>query len=419
MAKFYNEFDKKSLAVTNKDISFRSLYYQTLTRTQQIFKYTGLPDSIPAWVLERNLQMYGQVVFGRRYLGARKGQLNEKDTNYYIFKGAPGGVPNVYYLPTIFIVSNPGLNYNYEYTINSGDDNDCVLIKNDTYALGLNNILYRYCSLIVESEISLRCALINSRLSVVLTAADEPSKQSVDTYIKRVINGELYTLGNSKYLNKDTINVNRENSASSNNITPIIEAEQYLKGSLFSEIGINSNFNLKRERLQADEAGLNDDALIPLIDNMLEERRNAIAEINEKYGLNITVELNSVWRKNAEEIIAPKAAEELEEGAAEELEEEAVEEPEEEAAEEPEEEAEEPEGDSEEEAAEESEEESEEEPEEEPEKEPEEESEEETPEESEEETPEELKEKLDDALEDLAEAIIEIVEEEAESDEDK
>lgn len=395
MAKYYNEYDVAALAVTNKDISIRNLFFQILNRTQQIFKYTGLPDSIPAWVLERNLQLHGQVVFGRRYLGSfQSGKLDESDSNYYIFKGAPGGVPNVYYLPTMFIVANPGLNYSYQYTINSGEKNDCVLIKNDSYALGLSNILNRYCSLLVESEISLRAALINSRMSVILSAADEPSKQSVETYIKRVINGELYTLGNSKYLNKDTVNVSRESSASSNNITPIIEAEQYLKGSLLSELGINSNFNLKRERLQADEAGLNDDALIPLIDNMLEERQNAIAEINEKYGLNITVELNSIWKKNAVEILETPA----------ESEEETPEEPEEtpEETEETQEETEE----TQEEPAETQEEyeETQEEPA-------------EIQEESEEETPEEPEEKLDEALEDLAEAIIDIVEEEAEENE--
>ena len=401
MAKYYNEYDVAALAVTNKNISIRNLFFQILNRTQQIFKYTGLPDSIPAWVLERNLQLHGQVVFGRRYLGSfQSGKLDESDPNYYIFKGSPGGVPNVYYLPTMFIVSNPGLNYSYQYTINSGEKNDCVLIKNDSYALGLSNILNRYCSLLVESEISLRAALINSRMSVILTAADEASRQAVETYIKRVINGELYTLGNAKYLNKDTVNISRESSASSNNITPIIEAEQYLKGSLLSELGINSNFNLKRERLQADEAGLNDDALIPLIDNMLEERKNAVAEINEKYGLNITVELNSIWKKNAVEIL--ETPEEPEEETPEEPEEETPEEPEEETPEEPEEEA-----------PEEPEEEAPEEPEEEAPEEPEEDSE----EEPEEETPEEPEEKLDDALEDLAEAIIDVVEEEAEENE--
>ena len=58
---------------------------------------------------------------------------------------------------------------------------------------------------------------------------------------------------------------------------------------------------MKRESLNSDEVGMNDDVLIPLIDEMLRMREIGVAKINEKYGTNISVTLSSVWKKMREE----------------------------------------------------------------------------------------------------------------------
>ena len=57
---------------------------------------------------------------------------------------------------------------------------------------------------------------------------------------------------------------------------------------------------MKRESISPDEAQLNDDALLPFIDDMLKARKLAFDEINEKYGLDIKVTLDSSWLKEQE-----------------------------------------------------------------------------------------------------------------------
>ena len=52
---------------------------------------------------------------------------------------------------------------------------------------------------------------------------------------------------------------------------------------------------MKRERLNTSEVEMNSEALYPLVDNMLYNRRLAVEEINEKFGTNISVEFNSSW----------------------------------------------------------------------------------------------------------------------------
>ena len=78
-------------------------------------------------------------------------------------------------------------------------------------------------------------------------------------------------------------------------LTELFEYEQYLKASMFNEIGLSANFNMKRERLTSAEVETNTDNLYPLVDDMLNNRRYALEKINEMYGLNITVQFNSSW----------------------------------------------------------------------------------------------------------------------------
>ena len=77
--------------------------------------------------------------------------------------------------------------------------------------------------------------------------------------------------------------------------------EQYLKAGLYNELGLNANWNAKRESISANENQLNDDQLTPLIDNMLAERKEGIERVNKLYGTNISVNFNSAWKENEEE----------------------------------------------------------------------------------------------------------------------
>jgi PhoPQ-activated pathogenicity-related protein len=67
---------------------------------------------------------------------------------------------------------------------------------------------------------------------------------------------------------------------------------------------------MKRESLNSNETQLNDDMLIPLVDDMLICRQEMIESLNNKYGLNITVELSDVWANNVVEAIEEPQQEE-------------------------------------------------------------------------------------------------------------
>ena len=81
-----------------------------------------------------------------------------------------------------------------------------------------------------------------------------------------------------------------------------IETKQYLMGSWLNELGLNANYNMKREAINESEADLNEDSLLPMIDDMLEQRKLLCENLNKKFGTNISVELSSSWKKIRKEI---------------------------------------------------------------------------------------------------------------------
>ena len=78
-------------------------------------------------------------------------------------------------------------------------------------------------------------------------------------------------------------------------VQQMIEYHQYIKSEMFNEVGLSSNFNMKRERLISSEVDLAEDSLFSLVYNMMENRISGIAAMNETFGLNITVDFGSVW----------------------------------------------------------------------------------------------------------------------------
>ena len=62
-------------------------------------------------------------------------------------------------------------------------------------------------------------------------------------------------------------------------------------------MGLDANFNMKREYLSEEEINLSSNAFLPLIDNMLQCRQEALEFVNREYGTNITVSKNSAWEE--------------------------------------------------------------------------------------------------------------------------
>lgn len=276
------DFDKP----IDKSAALDSYVFQYLNRLQSMFKYTGLPDTIPAKWLEHYLLVNGSCIF----------VMDGEDL--IVTDGGWGGMPNRYYVPTEYIVSNPYVKEQTRktYTI----DEDCVLIRNDAYAVGIMPLLMRYATQLVENDVTMNIADILARATLTITALSGRDRESVEQWLRRIRRGELAAIGELPAMigNQDrNVNIQPFQSTAST-LTDLIEYHQYLKAGLFNELGLNSNYNMKRESINSNESQLNDDMLHPFIDEMLKERREALEKVNEMFGTNITVDFDSAWKDN-------------------------------------------------------------------------------------------------------------------------
>jgi hypothetical protein len=176
--------------------------------------------------------------------------------------------------------------------------------------VGFVPVFRAYSTLMAENDLSIRIADINSRIISLITAPDDSSKQAADEYLRKIAAGDLSSIQTNPVLETGTkTQPYASGSSLSVSMTSLIELQQYLKAGWNNDVGLNANYNMKRESLNSAESQLNEDALLPTPADMLENRRIALDRINEMFGLNIKVDLASAWKKH--ETVAENIVEQI------------------------------------------------------------------------------------------------------------
>ena len=257
-------------------------FSRALAVTLKMFEYEGLPETIPYRELEKIIQLNAFCYWLK------------KDDKLYVFWGGLGGRPNEYYEPTMFIVANPYLKFYKQVEV----DKEGVLMWNDYSHLGLTLLLRRYAELMAECDITLRFGLINARIVSVLHATNDTAKASAQLFLDDVkegrklgvVMGEGFTMDD-----KNEFGVNDYRKANAQDLKDVMELQQYIKASFYNDIGLQANYNMKRESINDSEAGMNEESLKPFIDDMLSSRQEALKLVNKQFNTNITVKLSSSW----------------------------------------------------------------------------------------------------------------------------
>lgn len=280
--------------VTKKQKSAKYYFRYLLDRTMMMFEYKNLPDTIDPHVLERYLQVNGVACVTKA-----------PDDKLYVFNGSWGGPQDVYYRPTKFIISNPhitqnsdgtGKQFTKEVTIFGTTEHDAVLMRNDTEWASLTPLIARYAVLMCENCITVRSASIMLRCLALLSASNDKEYKSALAYLSKLEAGELGAISSNSF--SEGIKMQSPPSNNGSYLTQFIELQQYLKGSFFNELGLRANYNMKREAIGQGESTLDADSILPLCDNMLKCRREDIADINNIFNTNITVDFSSAWLEN-------------------------------------------------------------------------------------------------------------------------
>lgn len=278
--------------ITDKSRSSKAYFKYLLSRTQMMFKYTNLPETIDPILLERMLQINGVACI-------TKAPNDSEEEKLYAFSGSFGGELDIYYRPTRFVVSNPHIGkegFSKEVIVNGTEEHTGVIMYNDSEWQGLTPLIARYASLMTENVLTTRIADIMLRKMDIIIAGTDKAKKSSDLFLKQLEDGKLASLADSTFFESiRTLPVSNYNGSY---LIQFIELQQYLKGSFYNELGLRANYNMKREAIGEGESTLDADSVLPLCENMLNSRRKCIALVNQLFNTNISVDYNSAWLEN-------------------------------------------------------------------------------------------------------------------------
>lgn len=282
---FYDLHDKRK--------NTRDMVEYMFDRTQSMFKWSNLPKTIPQRSLELYLQFQGFVL------------LVKHNDEYCIYYGGLGGQPDYLYRPTIATIANPAQRFDAQIPIaweideNTSSENDgaAVIGLNDPLLKGMLPIHQKYASQISENELTLWLTDILTRMPWLLSAQDDVTKKSAEEMLKNIFEGKLGVVTDSAFL--DGIKEHILNNSSHQSLGALMQLHQYYKASWYNEIGLNAMQNqFKKEAISDSEQNMNEDTLTPFIDIMLRCRQEFCDNVNELFGLDISVELDSAWEDN-------------------------------------------------------------------------------------------------------------------------
>lgn len=263
----------------NELVELHTLYM--LMRSQEIFTWKGLPDTVPAMELELLLQQGGYAII-----------TDVPQKGIYALFGGLGGTKNAYYRPTVANVANPYLNYSANLEIGK----ECEVILNDPFYLGLLPLFQINAEQQAETDISLRFAEINSRIEAFLVADTDQAKTDAEKVLEDIEEGrKLGIIGDKSVF--DGIKSIAYAGRPAGNLKDLMEMKQYYKSSWFIDMGLNAVFNMKREAINESESQMGVDALLPLIHQMLKQRKEGCERINRLYGLDVSCELSDIWKE--------------------------------------------------------------------------------------------------------------------------
>lgn len=266
---------------------FRGLCNQMLVEALEMFEYKGLPETLDARELELEMIYTGMAI------------VSKVDGKLYALRGGYAGECDYKYLPRQVVVTNPYIKGNLGFSANLTINEDCVVIWNDEAIAGLFDLISLYACQLSEAEMTLRLQLINARVNKFLCATDDKVKEDALKVLTDIEEGKLGVIGDSVELEGllKALNALDMSSSRTQSLKDTIEMIQYYKANYHIRLGLNDNYNMKREAINGTETSVNENTLFTLPLNMLKCREKGLEDLNKLYGTNASVEFKGVWKQ--------------------------------------------------------------------------------------------------------------------------
>lgn len=253
-----------------RSLVFHDYYSRLKNIALSVFKWEGLPKTCNARFLEDCLFHYGQAIF-----------VDDPDMGYLNLKCTPASTLNPYNEPTSFTAFSIDYNKIFE-------RDKCVHIRNNYLLKSTEVTIMLFAERLAKIEMSLGIN-INAQKTPLLIKTDEKTRLSMQKLYEKY-EGDSPLVVVSNKMQEKPIEVLKTDA-------PFIadrlrEEKHAVWNEALEFLGINTNpSDKKKERLITSEVDSNNEQIDIQVLTMLLCRQQACEEINEKYGLDVSVKL--------------------------------------------------------------------------------------------------------------------------------
>ena len=300
-SKWRNKFGKKGICDFN--LNYRFYFKWLLNKVMNCFIISGGDDDFAETVnksyAKMNLILDGMICFTD--FDDKGGKTGN---HLYCCVGNIGTEPDEYYVPVGYTISNPILGSKTVFWRDfKGHEQNGVLVFNtaiDKYSAGVEGfdcglfgLIHQTATLLADNIVSINCCQINTRVQTLFTADSEAQQVAAENILKELYAGTPFKVLRQDLVKKITITPTA-NASTSQSITELVELNNYIIANFFKSIGVESNNNMKRERLVVPEVAAQNAFISLSLTEMLEAWTRGFNEVNDFYGTDFAVELNPV-----------------------------------------------------------------------------------------------------------------------------
>jgi hypothetical protein len=232
------------------------------------FEWDGLPNTCNQKFLEKCLYSYGSAIF-----------VNDKNLGFLNLKVTPSSEMNVYEEYTYFNAFSVGYNEFYK-------ADECVYIRNNMLEKSTESTTILFAERLAKIQLAIEMN-VNAQKTPFLILCDDKSKLSLERLFEQY-EDDIPVIFGSKTLYENPVQNIVTNA-------PFVadklrEEKRAVLDEYLEFLGINTNpSNRKKERLIIDEVQSNNEEIEVQANSLMLTRQEACMEINEKFGLNVSV----------------------------------------------------------------------------------------------------------------------------------
>ena len=268
----YTIMDMEKVSQQINNLTFTDFFYRLMLISRTVFKWNNLPNGIDEKWIEQYLFAEGKCMF-----------YHDKEKGYMVAKCTTEGQLNYYDEPTKL---RP-VGTNLDNTTPLENNEEAILIRNNDEMIPTSPTIQLYACRLAEITRTIDINIMAQKTPVIIKCTDKQKQSLKQVYAKW--NGNEPVIFGDKTLELDKFNVLKADA-------PIVfDKLQIQKHAIWNEamtfLGINNANMDKRERLVDDEVQANNEQIEMSAQVMLKSRERACELINEKFGLNISVEI--------------------------------------------------------------------------------------------------------------------------------